>query len=229
MYTYLTQLQATSSGGSSMTSALSQLVASNLFRGSGSGSGYYVNCLYSSDPTSANLLCYLYCMIQSYYGLQCSNAPTSLSWLPATTTAGSTTVTPMCPYISDLKASIACPMYYYLTNLQQASSGGSSALLSALMAEALFRGSGSGSTNYVNCIYSNDTTSANLLCYLYCNIQPYFGIQCSNGSAYLMWSGLSSTTFGSSGIMNMESSKGYRIFLCCLVNICTLRQFYTSL
>jgi len=191
MYYYLVKLQGASSGASSMNSGLlGQLIAESLFKASGSGSGTNVNCAYSSNPTSANLLCYLYCMIQPYYGLQCLNGPTSLVWTPTTTSTRSTTISPQCPYITDPESTLACQMYYYLTKLQVASSGGSSTasgLLAQLVAESLFKASGSGSGTNVNCAYSNNPTSANLLCYLYCMIQPYYGLQCLNGPTSLMW------------------------------------------
>jgi len=196
MYSYLTQLQDSASGGSSMSSVLSQLLTGAFFKGSGSGSGIYVNCSYRNDPTSANLLCYLYCMIQPYFGLQCLNAPTSLVWTPTTSASKAATTSLTCPYIADPQSTLACQMYNYLTQLQGASSGGSSlsSSISQLIAAALFKGSGSGSGGYVNCSYSNYPTSANLLCYLYCMIQPYFGLQCLNAPTSLVWLPTTSAT-----------------------------------
>jgi hypothetical protein len=198
MYNYLSKLQGASSGGSSMTSSLlSQLIAESLFKASGSGSGTNVNCAYSSNPTSANLLCYLYCMIQLYYGLLCLDGPTSLVWIPTTTKTIAITTSPTCPYSTDPESTLACQMYIYLSELQGASSGGS-LMTSQLTVQTLFKGSGSGSGTDVICVYSSNPTSAELLCSLYCMIQPYFGLQCMNGPSSFTWS-LSSTTKGISG------------------------------
>jgi len=134
-------------------------------------------------------------MIQPYFGLQCLNAPTSLVWTPTTIATKAATTSPTCPYITDPQSTLACQMYNYLTQLQGASSGGSSlpSGLSQLIAAALFKGSGSGSGSNVNCTYSNDPTSANLLCYLYCMIQPYFGYQCLNAPTSLAWTPLATS------------------------------------
>ena len=184
LYQRLLQLQTSSSTD---PSAFSSVLNLNIYKGSGSGSEGYVNCTYSSNPTSANLLCYLFCLIQPFYGQQCLNGPTSLSWHPTT----SSTIN-LCPYSSDPENITACLLYYRLKKLQEAAIMGSSFLASAI-AENSFKGSGTSSGAYVDCVYSSNPTSSNLLCSLYCLIQPYYGLQCKTSSTSLNWNSATST------------------------------------
>merc|ERR1712015_127658 len=78
-YDQLNLLQAANNAGAS--SILEDLITDGLYMGQSSGSGGAVSCVDASNPTSADLLCNLWCDIQEFYGQSCMTV-----WTTTTTT-----------------------------------------------------------------------------------------------------------------------------------------------
>ena len=66
-----------------------------------------VNCPYLDNPTSAFLLCNLWCQVQGYLGNTCTN----------TTTLAPTTTAPICPYLSYTNQVTLCDLWLSLQSL----------------------------------------------------------------------------------------------------------------
>ena len=139
-----------------------------------------VTCFHKKNPSSADLLCELWCGVQEYSGVTCVS----------------------CPYISDPEAVQACELWEELlmlqnTNLSESegqnsedpslgeqspedpTSGSSS---SGDPTTAIVSPGDPSSTNStkknVTCSHINNPTSSELLCELWCGVQEYSGLNC---------------------------------------------------
>ncbi len=92
---------------------------------------------FSTNPTSADSLCNLFCKIQSLLGLMCSTSTSLPSTTSSTTVTPSATQTPCPPqYTTDPEAQILCILWSQLLLLQQLNSSNSSSF--ATSTPALF-------------------------------------------------------------------------------------------
>ena len=118
--------------------------------------GKNVTCVFSENPTSSSLLCNLWCGVQDYNGSKCV----------------------MCPYLNDPEAVKACGLWEELVLLQNTDTPNSDN-------SGLEDTSSGTSTSEIpspkrneTCIYSDNQSSATLLCELWCDVKEYSGIKC---------------------------------------------------
>merc|ERR1712015_26300 len=128
-YDQLNLLQAANNAGAS--SILEDLITDGLYMGQSSGSGGAVSCVDASNPTSADLLCNLWCDIQEFYGQSCMTV-----WTTTTTTTAApgfaglqpsgdsgistSSTTPLpCPYNGMMEGDLHCSLWEELTSFQE--------------------------------------------------------------------------------------------------------------
>ena len=122
-----------------------------------------VECLYLGNPTTEQDLCDLWCDIQTFKGKEC---------VPETTTMIQTTTEKPCPqdFSSDPEEQLLCSLWKELITLQEESldQNGMPSQIST-----------SGSPTPVECLYSDNPTSSEPLCNIWCQIQIFKGSECS--------------------------------------------------
>merc|ERR1711974_383310 len=102
------------------------------FMGESSGSGGAVSCIDASNPTSADLLCNLWCDIQEFYGQSCMTvwtttttktaAPPGFGGLQPSGDSGisAPATTPLpCPYDGMMEGDLHCSLWKELTSFQE--------------------------------------------------------------------------------------------------------------
>ena len=118
-----------------------------------------VTCSYSKNPTSSAILCELWCSVQEFSGNTCIT----------------------CPYTDDPEAVKACDLWEDLVVLENLEEPASTTSEDQSTGDPNLEDSISGVSTVkknVTCSYSDNLTSASLLCDLWCGIQLFNGINC---------------------------------------------------
>ncbi len=133
-----------------------------------------VTCPYLDNPTSANLLCQLWCQVEEFSGNNCQDIS---STIPISSTASSETTSGPCPFDSYTNKDVLCPLW---TELKAA--------LDAIPTSTEASSTGTFSTAesniqvpYSTCPHIN-LTDGDLACQMWCSLQDLsFDVLCIGG------------------------------------------------